>query len=146
MAFAHKQNEILAVEDLERRYSLRLPEDFRSYLLHAAPTSIWMDDIGTQWWSATEIKSLPDECPDGAIGKTNPDIERESAQYLVFADYLIWCYAWAICCSEGPNRGKVALIGGAPDMFVADSFQEFLRLELIDAIEIHGGSSKKQAV
>ncbi|MDF0546481.1 SMI1/KNR4 family protein [Sphingobium sp. H39-3-25] len=144
-AFVHQQGAIIDVEALERRYSLTLPEDFRSYLLHAAPTTIWMDDIGTQWWSAPEIKSLPDECPDGSPGNTNPDIEQERDQCLVFADYLIWCYAWAICCSDGPNRGKIALIGGSPDMFVADSFRDFLRLELVDAIEIHGGPSKKRS-
>lgn len=143
-AFTRPQNAALDVEALEGRYSLRLPEDFRSYLLYAAPATTWMDDIGTQWWSAPEIKSIPDECADGSPGQLNPDIERERGQYLIFADYLLWCYAWAICCSEGPNRGKVAVIGGAPDTFVADSFRQFLRLELSDAPEIHIGPSKKR--
>lgn len=143
-AFITPQNAMPEVQALEGRYSLRLPEDFRSYLLYAAPATIWMDDIGTQWWAAKEIKSIPDECPDGSPGKLNADIERESAQYLVFADYLMWCYAWAICCSEGPNRGKIALIGGAPDTFVADSFRDFLKLEMGDALEIHGGPSRRR--
>ena len=129
------------VEALEERYSLKLPEDFRAYLLHAAPSATFMDDIGTQWWAANEIKSISDECPDGPPGQINPEIEREKDAYLVFSDYLIWCYAWAICCSSGPNRGKIALIGGQPDAFVANSFREFLRLELTDDLAIHQGSS-----
>ena len=130
------------VEALEERYSLKLPEDFRAYLLHAAPSATFMDDIGTQWWAANEIKSISDECPDGTPGQINPEIERENSAYLVFSDYLIWCCAWAICCSSGPNRGKIALIGGQPDAFVADSFREFLRLELTDNLAIHQGLSK----
>lgn len=130
------------VEALEKRYSLHLPEDFRAYLLHAAPSSTFMDDIGTQWWGVNEIKSISDECPDGPVGQINPEIEREKDAYLVFSDFLIWSYAWAICCSSGPNRGKIALIGGQPDGFVANSFREFLRLELTDDIAIHHGSNK----
>ncbi|MET3473740.1 hypothetical protein ABIC78_004297 [Novosphingobium sp. 1529] len=130
------------VEALEERYSLHLPEDFRAYLVHAAPSTSFMDDIGTQWWAANEIKSISDECPDGPPGQTNPEIEQEKDAYLVFSDFLIWCYAWAICCSSGPNRGKIALIGGQPDAFVADNFRNFLRLELTDNIAIHQGLSK----
>lgn len=131
------------VEALEERYSIHLPEDFRAYLLHAAPRTTFMDDIGTQWWAPTDIKSISDECPEGPPGKTNPEIEREKDAYLVFCDYLLWCYAWAICCSSGANRGKIALIGGLPDTFVADSFRDFLRLELSDDLAIHQGPSTK---
>jgi hypothetical protein len=127
-------------EALEDRYSIRLPEDFRSYLLTAAPRTTYMDDIGTQWWAAGEIKSIADECPDGPPGRVNDEIEREKHAYLIFSDYLIWCYAWAICCSDGPNHGRIALIGGPPDAFVADSFRQFLLLELTDDLSIHPGA------
>lgn len=50
---------------------------------------------------------------------------------------MIWCWAWAICCSEGPNRGKVAMIGGQPNHFVADSFRDFLAMALADDLRIH---------
>lgn len=132
------------VEELERRYALRLPEDFRDYLTHASPSQTYWDHIGTQWWTINEIKNIPDECPDGPVGGPNPEIEAERDYYLVFADFLIWCYAWAICCSDGPNRGRVALIGGAPDGFVADSFREFVALELTDDACIHIGRAKAQ--
>lgn len=105
-----------------------------------------MDNIGTQWWSIDEIKSYRDECPDGSPGQSNIEIEQERDSYLVFADYLIWCYAWAVCCSEGPNRGKVALVGGMPDAFVAGSFREFMQLEFADAPVIHIGPSKRGSV
>lgn len=127
------------VEALEKRYSLQLPEDFRAYLIHAAPSTTFMDDIGTQWWALSEIKSISDECQNGPPGQINPEIEQEKGAYLIFSDYLLWCYAWAICCSNGPNRGKIALIGGLPDAFVADNFRDFLLLELSDDQAIHQG-------
>ena len=133
-------------EALERRYSVRLPKDFRDYLIHAAPKSTFMDEMGTQWWAASEIKSITDECPNGPPSAFNTEIEREKDVYLVFSDYLIWCYAWAICCSDGPNRGKIALIGGTPDTFVADSFRDFLRLELTDDNAIHQGAKGQASV
>lgn len=130
----------LWIDALERRYAVRIPEDFKQYLLHASPRETYWDDIGTQWWPAHAIKNIPDECPDGPPGGINPAIESERDKYLIFADYLIWCYAWAICCSEGENRGKIALIGGIPDIFVASDFREFLKLELDDAPRIHGAT------
>ncbi len=124
-------------DEIERRYSLVLPEDFREYLLHASPREFHWDFQGTQWWPAGEIKNLVDECPDWPPG--HPEVDEERDKYLVFADYLVWCYAWAICCSEGANRGKIAIIGGMPETFVAGSFREFLRLELADDLQIHQG-------
>ncbi|WCT75340.1 SMI1/KNR4 family protein [Sphingomonas naphthae] len=137
-----RHNAGVEIEALEERYSLQLPDDFRAYLVCAAPSVTFMDDIGTQWWALSEIKSISDECPNGPPGRINPEIEQEIDAYLIFSDYLIWCYAWAICCSNGPNRGKVALIGGLPDAFIADSFRDFLRLALADDLAIHQGPSK----
>jgi hypothetical protein len=123
------------VEALENRHALQLPEDFRAYLIYAAPSTTFMDDIGTQWWAASEIKTITDECPDGPPGQINHEIEQEKDAFLV--------YAWAICCSNGPNRGKIALIGGLPDTFVANNFRDFLLLELTDDLAIHQGPSKR---
>ncbi|WP_434403290.1 SMI1/KNR4 family protein [Sphingobium sp. DN12] len=124
------------IEALEERYGIRIPEDFRDYLGDVAPNEDFMDDIGVTWWSIKNIKNIPDECPTSP-GDINPLIEEESDKYLIFSDFLIWCYAWAICCSEGENRGKIALIGGSPDCFVADDFRQFVALELADSITIH---------
>ena len=127
------------VADLEQRYGISIPEDFRLYLLNTAPSGYYMDDIGTTWWTLAEIKNIPDECSKEALGDhRNPDIADEEDRYLVFADFLIWCYAWAICCSDGEHRGKIALITGG-DRFVADSFAQFVEMELNDDPAIHPG-------
>lgn len=101
-----------------------MPEDFRKYLLRCAPEEIFWDAEDTIWWPPDRVKNIPDEYeyPTG-----NPLISQKKAPtYLFFADFMIWCCAWAICCEEGPDRGKVAVIGGHPDHFVADSFTEFV--------------------
>ena len=115
-----------------------LPEEFAAYVASAAPREDWTDEFGMIWWSAERIKSLRDECGDGSPGgHPNAEIEDEADQYLVFADFLMWCYAYAICCSAGPNRGKIALIGAQPDGFVANSFSSFMNLAAEDALLIH---------
>jgi hypothetical protein len=124
--------------ELEERYAITLPEDFRDYLIARAPESDWMDRYGFTWWAPEQIKNLPDECgPRNPGAAVNPEIEAEAQQYLVFADFLIWCYAYAICCSSGPNRGKVALVGSDPNVFVARSFSRFVELVNADSVRLH---------
>lgn len=114
------------IGELESRYRLTLPDDFRAYLGHAAPAEDFWDDNDVIWWSPGRIRNIPDEYEHDLA---DPAIAREAETYLFFADYMIWCWAWAICCSDGPNRGKIVLIGG-PDRFVADSFSRFVSLYL----------------
>jgi hypothetical protein len=115
---------------LEQRCGVQLPQDFRDYLLAAAPAAENMDAEGTKWWPLDQIKSVPEE-----LNET----DQRQAQYLIFADYLVWCYAWAIVCTEDPNHGRVSFIGGR-DGFVADSFAEFVDLYLAADPSIHGNS------
>ena len=112
-----------------------LPDDFRAYLLDESPAVEFMDDYNATWWPIDRIKSIPDEFKDGSNA---PGIADEAERYLFFADYLIWSYAWAICCAPGDDFGRVAVIGAPPDRFVADSFSEFVGLYIGDSRAIHG--------
>lgn len=126
------------VQSLERRYSIRLPVEFLDYLTRHVPATDWWDDHSFVWWGPERIKSLRDECLDETPAEPrNPEIEEEADRYLIFADYLDWCYAYAICCSDGPNRGKVALISASPDRFVSDSFFHFVQLAASDSRRLH---------
>lgn len=111
------------VEALERRYGVRLPDDFKAYLLAQAPAEESCDDWDYIWWPVHRIRNIPDEYEHPV---DNAAVAAEAPTYLFFADYMIWCWAWAICCSDSINRGKVAVIGGAPDRFVAASFSDFM--------------------
>jgi hypothetical protein len=59
-------------------------------------------------------------------------VARDASKYLFFADYMIWCWAWAIACGDGEHRGRVAVINGVSDRFVADSFGQFVDRYILD--------------
>ena len=124
----HRSNDVTLeqleqrIADLELKYEVRLPEEFRAYLLWSCPTYENWDDELTTWWPVDSIKNIPDEYE---YPIENAEIDQEKDVYLFFADYSIWCWAWAINCGDGPNRGRVVVVG-QPDRFVADSFGQFI--------------------
>lgn len=122
------------VAAVERRYGVRLPTDLRSHLLRLGPreSAVWDDEL-ILWWPASRLRNMPDEYPQGS---ENPVVAREANRYIFFADYSIWCWAWAICCGDGAQRGKVAVIGASGDAFIADSFADFVTRYLRDPMSI----------
>ena len=80
-----------SVADLEKRYDIRLPDDFRDYLLHSCPKDGSAYDYETTWWELDRLKNIPDEYP---YAITVPAISENAAKYLFFADHAIWCWAW----------------------------------------------------
>jgi hypothetical protein len=113
------------IESLERRYDLVLPDDFREYLNLSSPIEEAWDHEDTTWWHFERIKSVKDEWIHGDL---EPFIAERRNKYLVFADYCIWCWAWAISCADDETRGSVAIIGGRGyDRTVAESFSDFVR-------------------
>jgi SMI1 / KNR4 family (SUKH-1) len=120
------------LEGLERKYGVRLPEDFRDYLRCSCPVDESVYDDLTCWWPLDRIKNIVDEYPHKVTDET---IARDAAKYLFFADYSIWCWAWAIACGDDENRGRVAAISGR-DRFVADSFAEFVDLFVQDSSKL----------
>jgi hypothetical protein len=122
-----------AVRRLEEYYRLVLPDDFRAYLLHGAPGEALWDSEETNWWPVERIRNLPEEYPHDI---TDPLVAAKPESWLVFADYLIWSGAWAICCAEGEGRGKIAFIGESLDRIVAASFTEFVRRYIADPMSV----------
>jgi hypothetical protein len=126
LTVTHSENEVAA---LESRYGVRLPDDFREYLLQSCPSrDEEVDDRVTSWWGLSRIKNIPDEyCYE--IG--HPEIAANAHTYLFFADYIFWSMAWAIACGEDENRGCIIAISGE-DRFVANNFREFVERYVID--------------
>ncbi|MBX3563721.1 MAG: SMI1/KNR4 family protein [Sphingomonas sp.] len=116
---------------LEQRYAITLPDDFRRYLQAAMPEGNAWDDEGTRWFPLADIKSLREECADWETASA-----LDSDKLLVFADHLMWCYAWAVDCSDTENRGKVAVIT-SEDHYIAASFDDFLDLYIRNNRAIH---------
>ena len=130
---SHDESEVAA---LEARYGIRLPDDFREYLLLGCPREEWSewDRALVIWWGLHRILNILDEYDRWPAIK-NPDVLASAAKYLFFADYSIWCWAWAIDCIETANRGRIAVIGSS-DCFVAGSFAEFVTRYCLDPIGV----------
>ena len=120
------------VTEIESRYDLRMPEDFRDYLVHLCPISLEYDDnddaVFSSWWPLERIKSIPDEYE---FDLKNEAVRDESKRYLFFADYMVWAMAWAINCSEDENRGRIVVFSDG-ERFIADSFSDFVDQYLRD--------------
>jgi len=112
-----------AVGRLEARYRIRFPDDFRDYLHHSCPKDDFCVDGMTAWWPFERLKNIPEEYD--VLSITDAIIAKDAAKHVFFADYSIWCWAWAINCSNDENRGRVAVVSGN-DRFVANSFAEFV--------------------
>lgn len=125
------------INKLQKLYDISLPEDFASYLLEASPRADSIDKNGINWWSPEHIKSVGEERAIAASDSLLPEIKNAADSYLIFADYLDRCYDYAICCSDGPDRGKIALVGTTPGRFVASSFLTFVQLATADSDRIH---------
>lgn len=117
----HGEAEVLA---LEARLEITIPPAFRHYILAACSTH---DDGGeldascNAWWGLDRIDSVSNAY-EHELG--DAVLTREASTSLVFADHMVWCMAWAICCRPGPNYGRVFVIN-SPARFVADDFATF---------------------
>jgi len=120
------------VEGLEQRYGIRLPSDFREYLLCSCPDGEVYEEDLTSWWSLDRIRNIPEEYNHEIVDNA---IARDAAKYLFFADYSLWCFAWAIACGEDENRGKILIVSGR-DRFVADSFSQFVDRYVADKKQV----------
>lgn len=113
------------IQRLETRFGITLPGAFRTYLLTACSTfddGGCLDHSGNAWWGLDRI----DTVRGGYKHDLNTAVlSDEAATSLIFADHMIWCMAWAICCGQGPNYGKVFIIDESA-RFVADDFEVFI--------------------
>ncbi len=117
---------------LEIRYGVSLPREFREYLREGAPIAENWDAEDGNWWPVERIKNISDEYEH----PVSEPIAQNAARHLFFLDHSIWSWAWAISCADDETRGKVALIGGVPDGYVADSFGEFVQRYTTDWVSI----------
>ena len=120
------------IQQLEEHYSLTLPDSFRDYLTHASPVDdpSWDNEL-TNWWPFTSLKTVA----DGYESPLSGELAAYRDKLILFADFSIWCCAWAINCAPGDDYGKVAVIAG-PDRFVAESFDDFISKYITDVSKV----------
>ncbi len=124
-----------AVAALEFKYQITIPTDFRDYLLHGMPLGENWDSWGTNWWWLDRIRSVREEFPDQA---PHASVAHLADKTLFFADWLIWCGAWAIVCSDGPERGKIVCQWSEKPAIVADNFGDFVERYIVDFGDVTG--------
>lgn len=111
------------LEAFEARYGVRLPDDARAWFLtlngveHGRDGP--MDGLYVTFWNLSQVRPVPDEVPERRF----PGADR----HLVFADYLLWCDAYALRLPDeaGAPTPVVVLGAGAP-VEVAPSLTAFL--------------------
>lgn len=107
---------------------MRLPESFRAYLRNASPVSdpSWDSEL-TNWWPFENIKSIAEYYKMPLVGA----VAENEGKLILFADFSIWCWGWAVNCAPGIDYGRVMVIGGS-ERYVADSFDEFVAAYIRD--------------
>ena len=126
-----------AVRHFEEIHNVRLPPDLRDYLLFIDGmdrTSItdYQDRNGFSFWPLSKIKSAGEEAglhPGGYWDFPNQDV------LYVFANYLDWCWAYAILLSKDPTDDSPVFVLGKAKLpiKVANSFREFVGIYLADS-------------
>lgn len=113
------------LEAFEARHGTRLPDDVRAWFRelngfeHGRDGT--MDGLFVTFWNLSQVVPLPDEEPTYAF----PGSER----YLVFADYMMWCYVLALRLPDEPGGPTpVAVIYTKDEVIeVAPSLTAFLK-------------------
>lgn len=115
----------------ESRYQVLLPADLRDYVLAVNGMAEGvMDDALIRFWSLNEVKPMPEEAPAYA----DPAYIQDPKSLFFFADYSIWCHAYAIrLSSNSETANPVIVIGGEKPTRMYDSFSELVSDYLTDA-------------
>jgi hypothetical protein len=121
-----------SVTSLEGRYAIQIPPDFREYLLQSCPANENASTISR--FGGHLLESKQSQTSVNMRSRIRP--YQRTHKYLFFADYSIWCWAWAIACGEDDNRGRIVVISGTSDRFVADSFAEFVDRYIEDPTQV----------
>jgi cell wall assembly regulator SMI1 len=116
-----------AVRTFEANHGVILPDDLRNYFLRH--DGMDQDAKGFSFWPLARVRPAAEELAE--LSSTETPVELDG--YFAFADYLVWCWAWAIRLTADPaGSNSVIMIGtgdGVP-LKVASSFGEFVDLYL----------------
>ena len=83
------------------------------------------------FWQLNRIRPIADECPE---------LQRspEEGRYFVFADYMIWSWAYAIdLAASSATAGRVILVGRLREQIVSPNFFGFVRLYAEDSRQLY---------
>lgn len=116
------------VQEIERQHDVKIPADLFEHLLHVPLTGEGIDGGElVLFWSADCVTSIADKYKRSrwlTDGWEHPGCPET---HLIFCDYMVSCWDWAVECAPGPNHGKIVLVSSdADEWFVYDSFAEMV--------------------
>jgi hypothetical protein len=117
----------------EHKNGIRLPSEFRQYLLEAAGIGIDTDTFF--FYGIDQLRLWADE---KVSIRTHAHPSTDPRHFIIFGDYLQWCYAYVIRVA-GPTEliGEVIHAGMSSDSTICKSFRAFIDLYLIDDPRLH---------
>lgn len=128
------------LRDFEGSYGITLLEDVRDYYEHSdgfaqvfeSETKRYWDKQGFNFYPLSKVVPV-DSIYDGDCSFPG------SNDYYVFADYLDWCWGYAVRLA--PNASTVVIIGKRDKpVLVAETFNKFVDLYIANHDAIYGGS------
>jgi hypothetical protein len=123
---------LAAIVAFEKREQLILPEDLRAYWLAGDGMSETLgqskDNEGFSFWPLHRLSRADKEL---AHRSPHTPVPPNAVDYYVFADYLDWCWAYAVKL-RSDGVGTVVIVGAKAVNVVAPSFAEFIQLYLSD--------------
>jgi hypothetical protein len=131
------------VLEFESHYGVVLPADFREYFLDVNGMlqrgGQDCDPNGFAFWPLGHVKSVREEYAEHSTAL--PEVP-EPHVYFVFADYLQWCWAYAIRLYDKPvGSNLIITVGTLKTRVIASSFTEFVGLYLWDAKELYADAA-----
>ena len=92
-----------------------------------------MDENFFTLWPLQDVKLVSEELADPT--HTDPN---DYPQCFIFADYPLWCWAYAIFLSDDPGAAcLVYFVTGDKKRVVADSFLEFMQKCAVDSKDLY---------
>jgi hypothetical protein len=90
------------------------------------------DAKGFSFWPLNRIKQVPEECLQHKMGV--PSI-RDIEKYFVFADYMQWSWAYAICLA--PSQSGILQFGTRSPRLISNSFSDFVKAYMRDSEQLY---------
>jgi len=110
------------LDQFEKRYSVALPSSMREYFQVANGTSDMANDY-YQFWALKDVKLVREELVDSC----HTD-RLDYPHCFIFADYLLWCWAYAVELSaDAELGGSVYILDGNKKRIIASSFLDFMQ-------------------
>ena len=124
------------IERVEHELGLNMPADFKEYFLHVDGSwgHVEIDDpLGFSFWPLAQLKTV-----EAIVEEHRLEGQLHVEGYVVFADYLQWCWAYAICLDPAnADYGQIAHVGTLRPKTVARDFASFVDCYLSDCQDLY---------